>query len=320
MPTIDERVHRLVRHLITRTFSSLSVVALTVFLAGSLSFPADGAEPGSDELTTEQRGVTLSVFTYRPGACVPRSVLLVFHGNSRNADDYRDYARPFADKFCMSVYTPRFDRDRFRSWRYHRGGVIRRNVVQPPDEWTVSIIQDLAKWALAREGRTGKTLYLFGHSAGGQFLSRVAAYAPPTGARRFVVANPSSHVWPDLDEIIPYGFGWFPQATQALQRYLKLPLTIYLGSEDTGSRLLSKKAAAVWQGENRLERGRNAFSASRALAREEEWKFNWKMVIAPGVGHSGQTDVTGSRGQARLRPGWSVATNGRAELHLSQHG
>ena len=275
-----------IRQAAARALSPLSVVAFAFFLAGVLPFSADGAETGSGELTTEQRGITLSVFTYRPGGCVPRGVLLVFHGNSRNADDYRDYARPFADKSCLSIYAPLFDRERFRSWRYHRGGVIRRNVVPPPDEWTVSIIQDLAQWALAREGGTDKALYLFGHSAGGQFLSRVAAYAPPTGVRRFVVANPSSHVWPEFDELIPYGFGWFPQANRALKRYLNLPLTIYLGSKDTGSRLLSQKAAAVRQGTNRLERGRNAFKAGRELAREEGWAFNWEMVVAPGVGHS----------------------------------
>ena len=134
------------RYLTARALSRL--MAFAVFLAGALPFSADGAELGSGELTTEQRGITLSVFTYGPRGCLPRGVLLVFHGNSRNADDYRDYARPFADKFCLSVYAPRFDRERFRLWRYHHGGVIRRNVVQPPDEWTVSIIQDLARWAL----------------------------------------------------------------------------------------------------------------------------------------------------------------------------
>ena len=47
-----------------------------------------------------------------------------------------------------------------------------------------------------------------------------------------------------------------------------------------------RNAAADRQGANRLERGRNAFEAGRALAREEGWEFNWKLAIAPGVGHS----------------------------------
>ena len=268
----------------------LRVVALIAFLTGLHPVSAHGAKSGSGELTTVQRGISLSVFTYRPGGCASRGVLLVFHGQRRNADDYRDHARRFARRACLSVYAPRFDRDRFRNWQYQRGGIVRRQIPESPDEWTVSLVQGLVNWALEREGGGEKTVYLFGHSAGAQFLSRVAAYAAPTGVSRFVVANPSSHVWPSIEEPIPYGFGefpgWFPKPVLSLKRYLSLPLTIYLGSEDTGSRSLSRKAGAVRQGANRLERGENAFQAAQALAREKGWPFNWKLVIAIGVGHS----------------------------------
>ncbi len=271
---------------IARALPVASLFAAVIIVTSLLPLPINAAEPGSGELTTEQRGFTLSVFTYRPAGCKPRGVLLVFHGNSRNADDYRDYSRLFADKSCLMVYAPLFDRERFRSWRYHRGGVIRRGVIQWRYKWTVSIVQDLAKWALAREGGSDQPLYLFGHSAGGQFVSRVAAYAPFSGVRRYVVANPSTHVWPSLDERMPYGFGWFPDAADALKSYLSQPVTIYLGSRDTGSRLLTRTQAAVRQGENRLDRGRKTFDAARALARDKRWDFNWKMVIADGVRHS----------------------------------
>lgn len=266
------------------------LVVLVAFLTGLFPLLADGAKTGSGELTTVQRGISLSVFTYRSEGCVPRGVLLVFHGINRNADDYRDHARRFARRTCLSVYAPRFDRERFKGWQYQRGGIVRRQIPESPDDWTVSLVQGLVNWALEREGGAGKPVYLFGHSAGAQFLSRVAAYAPPPGVRRFVVANPSSHVWPSLEEPIPYGFGefpsWFPKPVLSLKRYLSLPVTIYLGSEDTGSRRLSRKAAAVRQGVNRFDRGENAFQAAQALAREKGWAFNWKLVIAIGVGHS----------------------------------
>ena len=248
------------------------------------------AEPGSSELRTVQRGITLTVFTYHPEGCEPQGLLFVFHGNSRNADDYRDHARRFARRACLSVYAPLFDRERFKGWQYHRGGIVRRQIPESPDDWTVSLVQGLVNLALERKGSAKKHVYLFGHSAGGQFLSRVAAYAPPKDVRRFVVANPSTHVWPSLDEPIPYGFGgfpgWFPNPVLSLKRYLSLPVTIYLGSEDTGSRLLTRTAGAVRQGTNRLERGKNAFKAARALALEKGWEFNWKLVFAHGVGHS----------------------------------
>lgn len=264
----------------------LSLVAFAFGMTVSLPISADAAEAGRGKLTAEIGGTTLTVFTYRPGGCVSRGLLLVFHGARRNAADYRDYVRRFARRVCLSVYVPRFDRERFKSWRYQRGGLIRRDVVQPPDEWTVSIVQPLMQWALAQEGGARKAVHLFGHSAGGQFLSRVAAYAAPSPVRRFVVMNPSTHVWPSIDELIPFGFGWFPKPVVSLKRYLSLPLTIYLGSKDTGSKNLYRNAAADRQGVNRLERGKNTFNAGRALAMEEGWKFNWKLVIATGVGHS----------------------------------
>ena len=268
----------------------LCLVVLIFFLSGLYLLSAEGAESGSGELTTVQRGISLSVFTYRPEGCASRGVLLVFHGVSRNADKYRDLARPFARRACLSVYAPRFERERFKSWQYQRGGIVRRQIPESPDEWTVSLVQGLVNWALEREGGGGKHVYLFGHSAGGQFLSRVAAYAPPTGVRRFVIVNPSSHVWPSLEEPIPYGFGefpgWFPKPVLSLKRYLSLPVTIYLGSEDRGSRSLLRNWAADRQGLNRFERGKNAFRIAQALAREKGWDFNWKLVIALGVGHS----------------------------------
>ena len=269
-----------------RAFAPMYFVALVSLMTGLLAVSGDTAEAGSGQLTTAQGGYNLDVFTYRPAECTPRGVLLVFHGNSRNADDYRDHARLFADRSCLTVFAPHFDRERFRSWAYHRGGVIRRGAIRWRSEWTVSMIQGLAQWALAQAGGSDKALFLFGHSAGGQFVSRVAAYAPPAGVRRFVVANPSSHVWPSLDESVPYGFGSFPEEAAALKSYLYQPVTIYLGSRDTGSRLLTQTPGAVRQGENRLERGRNTFNAARDIAREKGWKFNWKLVIASGVGHS----------------------------------
>ena len=277
---------RVIPPLITRAFLLPCFVAFAFCLTVSLPIAADAAEAGRGELTAEIGGTTLKVFTYRPGGCVSRGLLLVFHGARRNAADYRDLVRRFARRVCLNVYVPRFDRERFRSWRYQRGGVIRRDVVQPPDEWTVTLVQPLMQWALAQEGGVDKAVYLFGHSAGGQFLSRVAAYAPPSPVQRFVVMNPSTHVWPSTDELIPFGFGWFPKPVDSLKRYLSLPVTIYLGSEDTGSKNLYRNAAADRQGVNRLERARNTFNAGRALATEEGWDFNWNLVIADGVGHS----------------------------------
>ena len=69
---------------------------------------------------------------------------------------------------------------------------------------------------------------LVGHSAGSQFLDRVAAYAAPAGVP-MIIANPSTWVMPSAAPP-PFGFGALPEA--ALRTYLALPITVLLGGDD----------------------------------------------------------------------------------------
>ena len=93
------------------------------------------------------------------------------------------------------------------------------------------------RWSIGPARQEGRPLAysLLGHSAGGQFLERLAAFVP-TQAKRIVVANPGSYVFPSLDVAAPYGLGKVYAGAEGeaqLRRYLEQPLTIYLGEADT---------------------------------------------------------------------------------------
>jgi poly(3-hydroxybutyrate) depolymerase len=93
--------------------------------AGLISGACSHAAPiraGADEQTVNLGGTQLEIFTYRAASCANPALLLVFHGLNRNADKYRDYAEPIADKRCMIIVAPLFDDERFPSWAYQRGG------------------------------------------------------------------------------------------------------------------------------------------------------------------------------------------------------
>ena len=146
----------------------------------------------------------------------------------------------------------------------------------------------LVEWVRQQEGRP-LAYSLLGHSAGGQFLERLAAFVP-TQARRIVVANPGSYVLPSLEVAAPYGLGKVYAGAEGeaqLRRYLELPLTIYLGEADTrDDRDDSPEARA--QGASRHQRGVNTFNAARTLAQSRGWTLNWRLVELPGVGHNAQ--------------------------------
>ena len=145
------------------------------------------------------------VFTYRPAGCADPSLLMVFHGVARNAGHYRDDARALADRHCLLLVGAAVRQAHFPVWRYQRGGIVRDGVVQNPRDWTGRLVLDLVDWVRKQEGRP-LPYSLLGHSAGAQFLDRLAAFVP-TEARRIVVANPGSYVFPSLEIGAPYGLG-----------------------------------------------------------------------------------------------------------------
>jgi dienelactone hydrolase len=265
----------------------LAAVALLVVLAAA---PRAASAFGVGSEVARLDGVALTVFTYRPLGCAEPSLLFVFHGNGRTAERYRDHALPLAESACFLVFAPLFDKERFSNARYHRGGLVDGGEVRPRPAWTTELIDDLIAWARTREGRPDAPFYLFGHSAGGQFLSRVAAFALPADAERIVVANPSSYIVPSLEEAAPYGFGGVftdeAVAEAQLRAYLALPLTIYIGDDDTGDKDLLDNEPARRQGRHRRERGERVYAAAAALAQAQGWPFGWNKVYATGVGHS----------------------------------
>jgi hypothetical protein len=256
--------------------------------------PAAAAIPsGPGDQRAVLGDVSLQVATWAPAACTPAGILIVFAGLHRTIGPYRDYATPLAERYCLIVVAPLFDPDRFPSWSYQRGGVVQNGAPLPPDRWTVNLVPRLIAWSRQQAGAS-LPVALLGHSAGAQFVSRVAAYID-IGAARIIIANPSTWVQPRLDLPAPYGFGglFTPAAAEAaLRRYLAAPITVLLGGEDVGDVDLARGPEAVSQGATRLARGQNILSEAETVAGENHWPFSWHGAVISSVGHDARRIFT----------------------------
>jgi hypothetical protein len=180
-----------------------------------------------------------------------------------------------------------FDKRAFPPWRYQRGGIVKDAVVQDARDWSGTQVLDLVAWARAQEGRP-LAYSLLGHSAGAQFLDRLAAFVP-TEARRIVIANAGSYVFPSLEIDAPYGLGKVYSGTEgeaALRRYLEQPLTIYLGQGDTRDDARNDYPEALAQGASRYQRGLRVFNAAKTLAQARGWTFNWRLDVQLAAGRA----------------------------------
>jgi len=261
------------------------------------AIPAASLPQGAAQRTLNIAGTPIEIYTYKPAHYAGGPLLLSLHGLARNAQGYRNHAVALADRHGFLVVAPLFDRERFSTWRYQQGGMVRPSSrdgegdlrLEPREQWTGYQFLRIIEAVRTLENAPRLPYYLLGHSAGGQTLSRFAAFIPHE-ARRIVIANPSTWLWPARDARFPFGFGGLPDelaSDTVLQRYLAQPITVLLGTADVKTTPdLNVSPPAMRQGENRYERGRNVYRAAQALAAERGWPFNWQLVEVPEVGHS----------------------------------
>lgn len=287
------RVSALATPFLGRTFCGMHfhvrefIAGLFILALGCAQAAPLAMGPGRVEMPNGAEPITL--FTYKPPTYTDGPVFVVFHGVQRNAEDYRNFAITLAERFRAIVVAPLFDTERFPSARYQRGGLLNaEGQVQPPDAWTYAIVPKIVAYIRQTEEKPALPYYLIGHSAGGQFLGRLAAFLPGE-AVRIVAANPGSHLFPTFDQDFGYGFGGLPAALsndEVLRRYLAAPVTFYLGTDDIYPRpSFDVSPAGMKQGQHRLERGRACFAFGEKLAKERGWAFNWRKVETPGIGH-----------------------------------
>lgn len=203
-------------------------------------------------------------------------------------------AATFASTYGLQAFSPTFDEVRFgTSANYQEGGY-------PDGRRTADLEAPLVASIRAHLSDAARPVLEYGFSAGGQYLSRVAAYAPVPNVQRYVIGAPSTWVVPIRTPTgtyttadSPYGFADLgltnEQADTAIRNYLQLPITVYCGSEDNNPSDpdLGDSSNSLGQGAHRLERAQNVFAMAQAQAVALGVTCNWTLVIADGVGHAG---------------------------------
>ena len=270
---------------------------LAVLLA-ALALPAAATTaiaPGKSSFVfVDQKGRPdrpITVHTYRPAACdASCPIQVVIPGVQRNAGTYRDYWIEAADKYRFVVLAPEFSQ---RYWAhaaaYNLGDVVAQS---DPAKWSYSAIEHLFD-----EVRTTQKSYkIFGHSAGGQFVHRMAIFLPGNRAEVLVAANPGWYTMPEwrkdkAADPFPYSLVGARVGEPELKRALEHPLVLMLGEGDTDPDAdnLNKSAGAEHEGASRFARGQAFYKAAQSAALTLGVTLQWVLIEVPGVAHDGRS-------------------------------
>jgi pimeloyl-ACP methyl ester carboxylesterase len=275
-----------------------------------------------------------------------RRVVVMVHGDSRNADDYGRYTSLAADAagladstmvvaplFIADVDFPRADQLYWTEDSWKRGGESENS----GRSWAMSSFRVMdALLAALRSDYPKARLVLAGHSAGGQFVQRYAASSTVHLANRYVPMNPGSYLYLDrrrwfkgrLRAPTPkelktctryntyrYGLKRRPagefaaDAATVVSTYLGSRVTYLLGKADrVRDSDLDTSCSADWEGPNRFRRGTRFFAALQVIAGS---RLRHHMVIVPGVAHEGGSMIRSTQAAPVLFGSGSGSTGRR---------
>lgn len=229
---------------------------------------------------------------HRPATHTPdKPLVIVQHGMNRNGSEYRDAWVPVADRHGLLIVAITFPA---ASWPgagpYNNGLVLADNgSVRPRETWSYAIPGRVFALLRAAGITTRAQTYLWGHSAGSQFVHRLLAMQPHAIFEAVGTANAGWYSEPTLDRAYPEGLGGIGLTRDDLVKLLAYPLTIFAGDCDTETDAdnLPRHDAAMQQGPHRFARAHHYLERGRAEAATLGVPCNWRIVVVPGVGHEG---------------------------------
>lgn len=244
---------------------------------------------GSFRLEGAGEAAAIDVLSYRPHGFESRSpVLFVMHGTKRNAADYRDGWVSTADRYGCLLLCPRFPKRAYPGRAYHRGGVLdRKGTTRPASAWTFALIERLFDLVRDATGNTSRGYHLYGHSAGGQFVHRLALLLPETRLVAAAAANAGWYTMPTFGERFPYGLTGSGVTATTIGAALGRPLTVLVGERDVApdDPYLRTSRRAREQGANRFERAHAFLAAARAEAARRGTGCAWRLETVPDAAH-----------------------------------
>lgn len=254
----------------------------------------------------------IKIHYYLPQSFTANSrILLIIPGAGRNSADYRNAWLATARQKNFLTAALGYPEENYDMAAYNMGGVVRNfeaenidtttpGVIRARDsdikfdinprrqEWLFNDFDRIFEFLKVATGSLAKTYDIFGHSAGGQILHRLALFHPQSKARNIIAANAGWYTLPELSRTLPTGLKGSPITTGDLAASFASRLTILLGENDNsdsaGGTLLHTPMIDE-QGLGRLARGKHFFSVGKIQAQKLGVPFNWSLKTVPDAGH-----------------------------------
>ncbi|XPF94462.1 hypothetical protein ACM9HF_00185 [Colwellia sp. RE-S-Sl-9] len=238
-------------------------------------------------------------FVYIPEE-TPKNILVIAHGMLSKRDKASDVAKKYisrwikyADKYGLLLIAPVFDTSRFGNLGGGFGGY--RNLFGkyvPADEFVNKLVSRYS----FQTSSGSKRFYLYGHSAGGQFVNRYVV-THPNKVIHAVVSAAGRYSYPTTSSKWPYGAGNLSKSlkwkdgstnkvfiTKSLRNYALAAkkVSIVIGSKD----IKTQPKRPAHSGNTRIEIANSWARAMNQNAKRYGVNGIVNVNVIQGIGHS----------------------------------
>ncbi len=275
-------------------------------------------QEGSGEFLIEgnesNKSKTIKVFYHKPKNYSSDSkILLVIPGAGRNGDSYRDAWIEESENYSVLILSLMYPEKSYDFGDYHLCGIMYdldlkngltyikdSNIAEldedkftfktntNPNDWIFNDFDRVFDLAVKHLNSSQTTYDIFGHSAGGQILHRMAIFNVQSKANHIISANSGFYTLPSFDFKLPFGVQEAPFEEKNFSSIFEKKLILMVGELDNenekGGTLLHSVSVNK-QGMHRLSRGSFFYNTSKAKAESLKTNFNWKLEIVPDTGH-----------------------------------
>jgi hypothetical protein len=209
-------------------------------------------------------------------------------GINRDASNIATYWVPFANKNNYVIAAPEFSSKNWSSDAYILGNMFTGSGnLNPREKWSFNIVEQIHRELFVNCGLKDSTYELWGHSAGGQFVHRLAFFLPDNLITRYIAGNPGWYTCPDLSVVYPWGAqnSQLNLVASDLIEFTKRNLVVMRGTADTvRDGALNTDPLSDAQGLNRYTRAGYFYNKGVTV----NSNLIWKLVDVPNVGHEDQ--------------------------------
>ena len=233
----------------------------------------------------------MRVFYYKPKRfTADRPILFFMHGADRKVENIPKEAAKGLEEYNILLILPEYSEQLFPKIEAYQYGNVR---TKPKELWTYYVNDRIFKFVRRITGSQQEKYYIWGNSAGAQFVHRQLIVGAYEFIEKAFASIAGVYTMPARGtDPYPYSLKGLDLTDEDLKRLFSLDFFILLGEEDVAQdAYFLKTKAAMRQGENRLQRGKNFYATAKKEAQRLNSKLKWQLMTIPGCGHNPNDDM-----------------------------